>query len=508
MGPLTNPIPPQIPGLESFAGTCFHSARWDHDHDLTGKRVAVIGTGSSAAQFVPEIAPHVERLLVFQRTPAWLLPRMNRRITDAGALGVPALPGRAARGARQADGQARAARPAAPDAAAGEVHRADLPHAPAAAGQGPRPAREAHAELPRRLQAADHRRRLVPGAHAPERRRRHRRDHGGAAGGRRHRRRHRPRRRHADPRDGLRDHARGRPAARPRRRLAGRALGASTARPTSARRSPATRTTSCSSGPTRRRATPRSCSTPRRRSSTCCSACGTSSSNGARSIEVREETQHAFSEAIREKLQGTVWLLGGCDSWYLNERGGTSVLWPATTWEFTAGLRRLDPADYELDWAPSTASAGHHRWRCGDDAARQARWRRPTRRRCAPGTPSSTSAGSRTARCSSARSTRSPRMSSHASRRRRAAAASTSAADSARRPSACAARRPGRARARHRLLTALHQGRPPGGRRRRHRRTSRSRPPTRRRRPGTPSTTTPSRAWGRSSSPRPCRRCA
>ena len=57
MGPLTNPVPPQIPGLETFAGTCFHSARWDHDHDLTGERVAVIGTGSSAAQFVPEIAP-------------------------------------------------------------------------------------------------------------------------------------------------------------------------------------------------------------------------------------------------------------------------------------------------------------------------------------------------------------------------------------------------------------------------------------------------------------------
>ena len=79
--------------------------------------------------------------------------------------------------------------------------------------------------------------------------------------------------------------------------------------------------------------------------------------NAARSIEVREERQHAFSESIREKLQGTVWLLGGCHSWYLNERGGTSVIWPGTTWEFTAGLRRLDPSDYELDWAPSATGA-------------------------------------------------------------------------------------------------------------------------------------------------------
>ena len=82
MGPLSNPIPPQIPGLETFTGHCFHSARWDHDHDLTGKRVAVIGTGSSAAQFVPEIQPKVGKLLVFQRTPGWTFPRMNRKITN------------------------------------------------------------------------------------------------------------------------------------------------------------------------------------------------------------------------------------------------------------------------------------------------------------------------------------------------------------------------------------------------------------------------------------------
>ena len=81
MGPLSNPVPPDIPGLGTFTGHRFHSARWDHDHDLTGERVAVIGTGSSAAQFVPEIQPKVGRLFVFQRTPGWTFPRMNRRIT-------------------------------------------------------------------------------------------------------------------------------------------------------------------------------------------------------------------------------------------------------------------------------------------------------------------------------------------------------------------------------------------------------------------------------------------
>ncbi|GAB3671118.1 NAD(P)/FAD-dependent oxidoreductase [Actinocorallia lasiicapitis] len=81
MGPLHHPSIPDLPGLESFAGTTFHSAQWNHDHDLAGKRVAVIGTGASAIQFVPQIARTVERLTVFQRTPAWILPKPDRRVT-------------------------------------------------------------------------------------------------------------------------------------------------------------------------------------------------------------------------------------------------------------------------------------------------------------------------------------------------------------------------------------------------------------------------------------------
>jgi 4-hydroxyacetophenone monooxygenase len=74
VGQLNRPSMPDIPGLETFAGPSFHSARWDHDVDLRGKRVAVIGTGASAVQFVPEIAPLARELLVFQRTPPWLGP--------------------------------------------------------------------------------------------------------------------------------------------------------------------------------------------------------------------------------------------------------------------------------------------------------------------------------------------------------------------------------------------------------------------------------------------------
>ena len=79
-GALSDPIIPSIPGLESFDGPCFHSARWDHDVDLTAKRVAVIGTGASAIQFIPQIQPRVATLAIFQRTPPWILPRHDRAV--------------------------------------------------------------------------------------------------------------------------------------------------------------------------------------------------------------------------------------------------------------------------------------------------------------------------------------------------------------------------------------------------------------------------------------------
>src|SRR3954463_14093200 len=81
-GPLTEPKVPDIPGLDSFEGKTMHSARWDHDYDLEGKRVASIGTGASAIQYVPAIQPDVAQLHVFQRTPPWIFPHSNRAIHD------------------------------------------------------------------------------------------------------------------------------------------------------------------------------------------------------------------------------------------------------------------------------------------------------------------------------------------------------------------------------------------------------------------------------------------
>jgi cation diffusion facilitator CzcD-associated flavoprotein CzcO len=80
-GPLSDPHIPDLPGLESFAGAAFHSARWDHEHVLDGERVAVVGTGASAIQIVPEIQPRVRQLHVFQRTPPWVVPDTNRPLS-------------------------------------------------------------------------------------------------------------------------------------------------------------------------------------------------------------------------------------------------------------------------------------------------------------------------------------------------------------------------------------------------------------------------------------------
>ncbi|ANI39744.1 flavin-containing monooxygenase [Mycolicibacterium vaccae] len=76
-GVLTVPKAPDIAGVDTFAGATMHTARWDHDLDLRGKRVAVIGTGASAVQVIPEIAPIVKQLTVFQRTPIWCFPKFD-----------------------------------------------------------------------------------------------------------------------------------------------------------------------------------------------------------------------------------------------------------------------------------------------------------------------------------------------------------------------------------------------------------------------------------------------
>ena len=82
MGAFSEPSVPKLQGLQKFAGKTFHSARWAHDYDLSGRNVAVIGSGASAIQFIPEIQPRVRQLTVYQRTPPWVVPRMRRGPTE------------------------------------------------------------------------------------------------------------------------------------------------------------------------------------------------------------------------------------------------------------------------------------------------------------------------------------------------------------------------------------------------------------------------------------------
>lgn len=79
-GPFSEPSLPELPGIEEFEGPSFHSAEWNHGVDLTGKRVGVVGTGASSVQFVPRIQPKVSKLVLFQRTPTWIIPHPDRPV--------------------------------------------------------------------------------------------------------------------------------------------------------------------------------------------------------------------------------------------------------------------------------------------------------------------------------------------------------------------------------------------------------------------------------------------
>lgn len=93
IGGLHIPNVPELPGAETFEGPRFHSAQWDHDVDLTGKKVAVVGTGASAIQFIPQIVGDVAQLDVYQRTAPWVVPKFNHDITGRKASVLQKVPG-------------------------------------------------------------------------------------------------------------------------------------------------------------------------------------------------------------------------------------------------------------------------------------------------------------------------------------------------------------------------------------------------------------------------------
>jgi len=95
IGPFSEPAVPDLPGLDRFRGTAFHTSRWNHEHDVTGRRVAVIGTGASAVQIIPRLQPRARHLTVFQRTPTWIMPHPDRPMTGLPRRILGAVPGAA-----------------------------------------------------------------------------------------------------------------------------------------------------------------------------------------------------------------------------------------------------------------------------------------------------------------------------------------------------------------------------------------------------------------------------
>jgi cation diffusion facilitator CzcD-associated flavoprotein CzcO len=122
-GRLTEPAIPQLAGLETFPGPIFHSARWDHDAPLAGRRVGVVGTGASAIQIVPELARTAAHVTLFQRTPAWIVPRGGDVYSDADRRGFAANPEalEAVRADLYAEGEQRFASRSGDSAAAAEA---------------------------------------------------------------------------------------------------------------------------------------------------------------------------------------------------------------------------------------------------------------------------------------------------------------------------------------------------------------------------------------------------
>ena len=174
-GPLSEPSIPSLPGMDDFQGVAFHTARWNHDHDLTGRNVAVIGTGASAIQTVPMIQPQANHITIFQRTAPWVVPHRDRPITEFERRLYRRVPA-AQRAVRTTVYVGRELlvtglvyRPAA------DEHRAeDGRGSPGQAGPRRGAPRQADARLRDRLQAHPALEQVVSGDHQAQRRRRHR----------------------------------------------------------------------------------------------------------------------------------------------------------------------------------------------------------------------------------------------------------------------------------------------------------------------------------------------
>jgi cation diffusion facilitator CzcD-associated flavoprotein CzcO len=350
MGALHEPSIPDLPGLDAFEGTRFHSAEWDHEHDLAGDRVAVIGTGASAIQFVPRIQPQVEQLHLFQRTAPWVMPLPDRELSELER----------------------------------RVYRR-LPAAQLAMRAGIYWTRETfvlgfmHPRLNKRIVERMARRHMEAQIPDPELRRRLTPDYTIGCkrilisddyypsllqpnvevvtdGIREIRARS-----IVDAKGVERDvdtiifgtgfHVTDIPAAKLVRGRGGQTLAAVFAGSPKAHRG----TTFAGfpnafmlGGPNTGLGHNSIVFIIESQVNYIMSALRHMRSNGVAAVEPRADAQEAWNRSIDERLQGTVWNSGGCNSWYLDDTGRNSTLWPGFTWPFREATRRFDPAEYVL----------------------------------------------------------------------------------------------------------------------------------------------------------------
>ena len=348
-GPLSDPKLPEIDGIDSFEGTIFHSARWNHQHALDGERVAVIGTGASSIQIVPRIQPLVAKLHVFQRTPPWVVPHRNRPTSRWERSLFRAVPA-AQKLVRGAVYSAR------------ELFVLPMMHP----HEGSLPERMALKHLREQVPDTALRARLTPSYRIGCKRILISDEYYPAL---------------VQPNvevvtDAIR-------AITPRgivtadgveRELDTIVLGTGF------------HVTDMPSANWIHDGDGRSLAQAWSGSAQAYLGCAVTgfpnlfllvgpntglghnsivfmiesqlhylmqclrfmAAGGMDVIEVREQVQRRYNEQVQRRLQGTVWNSGGCANWYLDEHGRNTTIWPGSTWPFRRRLRRFEPADYEL----------------------------------------------------------------------------------------------------------------------------------------------------------------
>ena len=346
-GPLHEPSIPALPGLAEFEGTVFHSASWDHAHDLAGERVAVVGTGASAIQIVPQIQPVAERLHLFQRTPPWVMPFTNRALTSGERLVYSRLPA-AQRLMRSAIYWAREALaiPMLQAAFAPLLRRIGEHHL---RRQVPDPALRAKLTpdyLPgcKRILIADD---YLPALTRPnvellaaglaEVRGRTVVDEHGAE-------------REVDTiilATGFR--VTDLPIAERIQDATGRSLAERWDGSPQAHRG----TTVAGFpnlfillGPNTGLGHNSVVYMAEAQADYVLAALAHMRAGAIGAIEPRAEAQRTWNAAVQRRMEGTVWLAGGCSSWYLDRNGLNTTLWPGFSFRFRRALRRFDPAEY------------------------------------------------------------------------------------------------------------------------------------------------------------------